>query len=132
MLVSWDVISMYPNINNEMGIPACKRALDKSTTLSPSTECLLEAIKITLDCNNSSFNSKHHRQNRGTAMGPHNACSYADLTMKEIAHKILNHDDRPKDLVFPPDWSRSRDDCFSPWFGSHDDLVRFTGLVEFS
>ena len=43
---------MYPSINNEMGISAWKRALDKRTTLSPSTECLLEAIKITLDCNN--------------------------------------------------------------------------------
>ena len=126
LLVSWDVISMYPSINNEMGISACKRALDKRTTLSPSTECLLEAIKITLDCNNSSFNNKHYRQNRGTAMGPHNACSYADLTMTEIDHKILNHYDRPKDLVFPPDWSRFHDDCFSPWFGSHDDLARFT------
>ena len=28
--------------------------------------------------------------------------------------------------VFPPDWSRFRDDCFSSWFGSHDDLVRLT------
>ena len=117
---------MYLSINNEMGISACKRALDKRTTFSPSTECLLEAIKITLDCNNSSFNNKHNRQNRGTAMGPHNACSYADLAMTEIDHKILNHDDRPNNLVFPPDWSRFRDDCFSPWFGSHDDLVRFT------
>ena len=95
---------MYPSINNEMGISACKRALDKRTTLSPSTECLLEAIKITLDCNNSSFNNKHYCQNRGTAMGPHSACGYADLTMTEIDHKILNHDDILEDLVFPPDW----------------------------
>ena len=41
-----------------------------------------------------------------------NACGYADLAMTEIDHKILNHDDRPKDLVFPADWSRFRDDCF--------------------
>ena len=129
LLVSWDVISMYPSINNEMGISACKRALDERIALSLSTECLLEAIKITLDCNNSSFNNKHYRQNRGTAMDSHNACSYADLAMTETDHKILNHDDRPKDLVFPPDWSRFRDDCFSPWFGSHDDLVRFTGWL---
>ena len=46
LLVSWDVISMYPSINSEMGISACKRALDKRTTLSPSAECLLEATKI--------------------------------------------------------------------------------------
>ena len=59
-------------------------------------------------------------------MGPHNACSYADLAMTETDDKILNHYDRLKDLVFPADWSRFRDDCFSPWFGSHDDLARFT------
>ena len=104
LLVSWDLISMYPRINNEMGISASKRALGKRTTLIPSTECLLEAVKITLDCNNSSFNNKHYRQYRRTAMGPHNACSYADLVMTEIDHKILNHDDIPKDLVFPQDW----------------------------
>ena len=109
-----------------MGISACKRALDKRTTLSPSTECLLEAIKVTLDCNNSSLNNKHYHQNQETAMGPQNACSYVDLAMTEIGHKILNHDDRPKDLVFPPDWSRFCDDCFYPWFGSHDDLVCFS------
>ena len=28
--------------------------------------------------------------------------------------------------VFPPDWSRFRDDCFSLWSESHNDLVRFT------
>ena len=125
LLVSRDVISMYPSINNEMGISACKRVLYKRTTLSPSAECLLEAIKITLNCNNSLFNNKHYCQNLGTAMGPHSSCSYAHLAMTEIGHKILDHDDRPKDLVFPPEWSRFRDDCFSPWFGSHGDLVRF-------
>ena len=65
LLVSWDVISMHPSINNEMAISACKRALDKRTTFSPSTECLLKAITIMLDYNNSSFNNKHYRQNRG-------------------------------------------------------------------
>ena len=56
-------------------------------------------------------------------MGSDNACSYADLAMTEIDHKILDDYDRSKDLVFPPDWSRFR---FSPWFGSHDDLAHFT------
>ena len=85
---------------------------------------MLKAIKITLDCNNSLFNNKYHYQSQGTAMGPHNACSYADLAMKEIDHKILYHD-RPNDLVFPPDWSRFHDDCFSLWFGRYDDLYLF-------
>ena len=56
LLVSWDVISMYPSIDNKVGLAACKEALDRREHTSPSTECLLEAIKTTLKCNNSIFN----------------------------------------------------------------------------
>ena len=78
-----------------------------------------------LKCNNSTFNHKHYRQNRGTAMGPHNVCSYADLAMTTIDHKILDTNNRPNDIIFPPDWSRFRDDCFSPWFGGISALLEF-------
>ena len=126
LLVSWDVISMYPSIDNEVGLAACKEALDHREHTSPSTECLLEAIKITLECNNSIFNKKHYRQNRGTAMGPHNACSYADLAMTTIDRRILDVNNRPDDVLFPPNWSRFRDDCFSIWFESVLSLLKFT------
>ena len=63
LLVSWDVISMYPSIDNEVGLSSCKAALNRREKLSPSTDCLLEAIKITLECNNSTFNNKHYHQN---------------------------------------------------------------------
>ena len=106
LLVSWDVISMYPSIDNKVGLGACKAALDRREKLSTSTDCLLKAIKITLECNNSTFNNKHYRQNRGMAMGPHHACSYADLAMTTIDHKILHTNTRPNDITFPPDWSR--------------------------
>ena len=98
LLVSWDVISMYPSIDNKVGLAACKEALDRREHTSPSTECLLEVIKITLECNNSVFNKKHNRQNRGTAMGPHNACSYADLAMTTIDRRILDVNNRPDDV----------------------------------
>ena len=49
---------MHPNIDNEVGLAACKEVLDHREHTSPSTECLLEAIKITLECNNSIFNKK--------------------------------------------------------------------------
>ena len=113
LLVSWDVISMYPSID-KVGLDACKTALDHREKLSPITDCLLEAIKIALECNNSTFNNKHYCQNRGTAIGPHNACSYADLAMTTFDHKILDTNTRPNYITFPPDWSRFRDDCFSP------------------
>ena len=59
-------------------------------------------------------------------MGPHNACSYGDLAMTTIDHKILDTNNRPNDIIFPPDWSRFRDDCFSPWFEGTSALLEFT------
>ena len=59
-------------------------------------------------------------------MGPHNACSYADLAMTVIDRKILDVNKRPNDVPFPPDWSRFRDDCFSIWFESVPALLNFT------
>ena len=50
LLVSWDVISIYPCTDNGVCLAACKEALDRREKLSPSTECLLETIKITLEC----------------------------------------------------------------------------------
>ena len=126
LLVSWDVISMYPSIDNKVALAACKEALDCREHTSPSTECLLEAIKITLECNNSIFNKKHYCQNRGTAMGQHNACSYADLAMTTIDRRTLDVNNRPDDVLFPPDWSRFRDDCFSIWFESVPSPLKLT------
>ena len=94
---------MYPSIDNKVGLAACKEALDRREHTSPSTECLLEAIKITLECSDSIFNKKHYRQNRGTAMGPHNACSYADLAMTTNDRRIFDVHNRPDDVLFPPD-----------------------------
>ena len=59
-------------------------------------------------------------------MGPHNACSYADLAMTTIDRRILDIDNRSNNVLFPPDWSRFRDDCFSIWFESVPSLLKFT------
>ena len=59
-------------------------------------------------------------------MGPHNACSYADLAMTVIDRKILDVNKRPSDVLFPPDWSRFHDDSFSIWFESVPALLNFT------
>ena len=85
---------MYPSIDNNVGLDAFKAALGHREKLYPNTDCLLEAIKITLECNNSTFNNKQYHQNRGTALRPHNACNYADLAMTTIDHKILDTDTR--------------------------------------
>ena len=48
LLVSWDVIAMFPNIDNHLGITAITEALNSRTTNFPSTDCIVEAVKISL------------------------------------------------------------------------------------
>ena len=62
LLVSWDIEAMYPSIDNKLGLEACRNALNTRSEMKPSTKCILEAIKITLECNNSTFNGKHYLQ----------------------------------------------------------------------
>ena len=59
-------------------------------------------------------------------MCPHYACSYADLAMTTIDRTILDVNNRPDDVLFPHDWSRLCDDCFSIWFEIVPSLLKFT------
>ena len=70
---------MFPNIDNNLGLTAVKNALDARECLMPSTKCILEAVEICLKHNHSVFKQNFFLQIHGTAMGPKNACSYADL-----------------------------------------------------
>ena len=98
---------MFPNIDNELGLGAVKRALETRDHLLPSTSCILEAVEICLKCNHSVFDDKFYLQIHGTAMGPKNACSYADLAMGEIDHKA-----KFCGPIRPSQWWRYRDDIF--------------------
>ncbi|CAB3990465.1 Hypothetical predicted protein [Paramuricea clavata] len=81
LLVSWDVVAMFPNIDNNLGLTAVKKALDSRENKFPSTKCIVEAVEICLACNNCQFGEMNFLQKHGTAMGPKNACSYADIAM---------------------------------------------------
>ena len=59
-------------------------------------------------------------------MGPHNACSYADLAMTTNDRRILDINNWPYNVLFSPNWSTFRDDCFSIWFESVASLLKFT------
>ena len=52
LLVSWDVAAMFPNIDNNLGITAVKKALDSRTDEVSSTDCILQAVEICLEVNN--------------------------------------------------------------------------------
>ena len=71
ILVSFDIINMFPNIDNNLGLSSVKKYLDLCSKNIPLTNCLLEALELCLICNNSIFNNENYFQIDGTAQGPH-------------------------------------------------------------
>ena len=81
---SWDIIAMYPNIDNDRGLESCKKALVERDSRNPDKEltpadCIIEAIELCLYNNITEFRGQVYSQCKGTAMGPAHACSYADI-----------------------------------------------------
>ena len=114
---------MFPNIDNNLGINAITEALNSRTTNFPSTDCIVEAVKICLQHNNSQFKDENFLQIHGTAMGPKNACSYADLAMGIIDQKEWSGN------IKPNLWWKYRDDIFDLWTLGHDKLLQFTQFI---
>ena len=79
VLVTFDVVNMFPNVNNKSGLLSVKEALADSNFDVDSTQFIVDALCLT--CNNSKFNHQHFLQTDGTAQGPQMSCSYADVVM---------------------------------------------------
>ena len=89
ILVSFDVISMYPSTDNDRGIAAVRNALETKAYKSPSTYSIIEDLEICLKCNNSRFGSQNNLQLNGTATGAPNSCSDANLAVFDIDESVL-------------------------------------------
>ena len=124
ILASWDVEAMFPNIDNTMGIEACRELLDERTELEPPTSTIIEALRLVLENNISYFNNNIYKQIKGTAMGPNHACSYADIAMSRFDNIITSNPDYTLTM-----WARFRDDIFTPWVGTMDELHNFTSWL---
>ena len=108
VLVSFDIINMFPRIDNKMGIDSVIKLLNRRCK-NPPTQCVIEALELCLNCNNSIFNNTNYTQTDGTAQGPHMLCSYSDIAVAGHDSKVLMYD-------FPPKvWKRFRDDVFVVW-----------------
>ena len=70
------------------------------------------------------FADKNYLQTHGTAMGPRNACSYADLAMGHIDHLA-----KTGGCIHPTFWWRYRDDVISIWLHGQEKLTEFTDYI---
>ena len=126
ILATWDITAMFPSIDNTMGVQACRDALDSREVKFPSTECITDALTLILNNNISYFNGRVYSQCSGTAMGPHHACSYGDISMDPIDHTINSNEKYNNFIEF---WARLRDDICAPWTGTVEDLLEFTEWI---
>ena len=120
ILVSFDVVNMFPSIDNNMGIASVRKYLDERESKDLPTDCVIEALELCLSCNNSVFNNTNYLQTDGTAQGPHMSCSYADIAMAYHDRKALSY------FLSPTTWKRFRDDIFVAWeHGTDIHFLRF-------
>ena len=89
ILVSFDIVNMYPSIDNDRGIAAVRNALETRANKLPSTDCIIEGLEVYLKCNNSRFGSQNPLQLNGAATGAPKSCSYADLAVFNIDKNVL-------------------------------------------
>ena len=132
VLATCDVVSLYPSVDNEMGIPAVEKMLKKyPSDLKISSKCIIEGLTIALNNNLCSYEDGQGKKvyaspNTGTAMGPPHAPTYVDIFMGCLDEKLVKESPIPllssiktqkdknkkKDIVNWVNWSRYRDDGF--------------------
>lgn len=131
ILVSFDIVNMFPSISNKQGIACVKKALNTREKKTPPTACILEALEISLKCNNSTFNNQHLVQTDGTAQGAPNSCSYADLATMDIDRKVIQSMNRRFQELHI--FKKYRDDVFAIWCGDPiriDDFLSFLNSLD--
>ena len=88
-LATMDVVSLYPNINQEEGAEACKEYMDKRTNQSIASSLIKKLILIILRCNTLVFRNRFFHQIKGTAMGTSMAVNFANLFMGKFESAML-------------------------------------------
>ena len=77
ILVTADVVGLYPSIPHEAGLNALKEALDNRENKTINTEDLIKMASFVLKNNLFEFNGKVKQQVSGTAIGTKFAPTYA-------------------------------------------------------
>jgi len=118
---SFDIEAMFPSIQKEVGLEQCRLHLDKREDPILSTDCIIDALETTLDNNITEFEGVIYKQKKGTAMGPKNACAYADTAIDKIDRDVMEGTWSHPPLL----WARYRDDVYVPWTHGQEMLEEF-------
>ena len=120
ILVTADVVGLYPHIPHEEGLSATRAALSGNNTTSIPTKDLVDLARTVLIHNNLTFNDKHYLQILGTAIGTKTAPSYANSFMGKLEADLIE-----QSPVKPLTWRRFIDDIFMIWTEGEERLKTF-------
>ena len=125
LLVTADIVGLYPSIPHEAGLSTLREALDKRTCKEIPTENLIKMVEFVLKNTFFEFDTNVYQQISGTAIGTKFAPPYADIFIDQLEIKILeNQNLRP--LV----WFHYIDYIFFIWTHGEENLRNF--MTEFN
>ena len=124
ILVTIDVVGLYPHIPHNEGLDAIRRALDKRDNQETPTNLIVDLAELVLRNNNFEFDGKHFLQILGTAIGTKMAPAYANLFMDELERRLIS-----QARVKPYVWLRYIDDVFMIWTGTEEELREFLSFI---
>ena len=120
ILVTIDVVGLYPHIPHDEDLTAVRKALDNRCDSEILTNDIVDQVELVLKNYNFEFDGKHYLHKRGTAIGTRNAPSSANLFMHDLESKLLAW--AP---VKPFIWLRYIDDIFMVWTEGEEKLLEF-------
>ena len=120
ILVTADVVGLYPSIPHEAGLRALREALDKQDKKCIPTEDLVKMAEFVLKNNFFEFNSKIKQQVSGTVISTKFAPPYSCLFMDKFETIFLE-----TQQLQPLVWFRYTDDIFLIWTHGEEELNIF-------
>ena len=120
ILVTADVVGLYPIIPHKAGLKALKNALAKRKQKHIPTEKWINMAEFRLKNNFFEFNGSVKQQVSGTAIGIECAPTYACIYMDEVETEFLKTQERT-----PLVWFRCIDDIFFIWTHGKEYLETF-------
>ena len=124
IMVTMDVVGLYPHIPHDEGLQSIREALNNRENPEIPTETIVDLAELVLRNNNFEFNENHYLQTLGTAIGTKMAPSYANLFMDRLERGLLS-----QAQVKPYIWLRYIDDVFMVWTGTELELLEFLNYI---
>ena len=90
ILVTIDLVGLYPNIPHDEGLEALRRTLNKRSKPAIPTDPTVDLAELVLKNNNLNLMADIFLQKRGTAIGTRMTPAYANLFVHNLESKVLN------------------------------------------